>query len=220
LPWLDKVPAVLQAWYPGQECGNAIADVLLGAAEPGGRLPQTWPLRLADMVGHGSLASYPGLNGHVRYNEDIFIGYRHYQRSGMAVQFAFGYGLSYAEFEYGEVRGVPTNIHPGQSFTVEVDVRNTSQRAGQAVVQLYVGDAQSSVVRPAKELKAFAKLHLAAGEKGTARMTLGMRAFAFFDEENKRWKAESGAFTLYVGTSVDQILASLALTLHSDWTAR
>lgn len=219
LPWLDQVPAVLQAWYPGQECGNAIADVLLGAAEPGGRLPQTWPLRLADMVGHGSLALYPGLHGHVRYDEGIFIGYRHYQRAGLAVQFPFGHGLSYTQFEYGAVRGVPPSIAPGQTITVEVDVRNTGARAGQAVLQLYVGDPESSVVRPGKELKAFAKLHLAAGETGTARMTLGMRAFAFYDEAGKGWKAEAGAFTLHVGTSVENILASVPLTLLGDWTS-
>jgi beta-glucosidase len=219
LPWLDQVPAVLQAWYPGQECGNAIADVLLGAAEPGGRLPQTWPLRLADMVGHGSIAFYPGVNGHVRYDEGIFIGYRHYQRAALAVQFPFGHGLSYTQFEYGAPRGVPASIQAGETLTVEVDVRNTGARAGQAVVQLYVSDLQCSVLRPLQELKAFAKLHLEAGEVGTARMTLGMRAFAFFDEASKGWKAEGGAFTLHLGTSADQILASVPLTLLGDWTS-
>ena len=219
LPWLDKVPAVLQAWYPGQECGNAIADVLLGAVEPGGRLPQTWPLRLADMVGHGSLALYPGQNGHVRYDEGIFIGYRHYQRTGMAVQFPFGHGLSYTQFEFGALRGVPASIQAGETFIVEVDVRNTGARAGQAVVQLYVSDPQCSVVRPDRELKAFAKLHLEAGEAGTARMTLGMRAFAFFDKTDAGWKAEAGAFTLHLGVSADQILASAPLTLLGDWTS-
>jgi len=218
LPWLDQVPAVLQAWYPGQECGNAIADVLLGAAEPGGRLPQTWPLRLADMVGHGSLALYPGVDGHVRYDEGIFIGYRHYQRAGRAVQFAFGHGLSYTQFEYGAVRGAPASIGAGESITVEVDVRNSGSRAGQAVVQLYVSDAACSVERPAKELKAFAKLHLAAGETGTARLTLGMRALAFYSESDHCWKAEAGAFTLHFSSSAEQRFASHSLTLTGDWT--
>jgi beta-glucosidase len=220
LPWLEQVPAVLQAWYPGQECGNAIADVLLGGAEPGGRLPQTWPLQLSDMVGYGSADWYPGRDGHVRYGEGIFIGYRHYQRSGMAVQFPFGHGLSYAQFEWGAVRGVPSTLEPGQTVRVEVDVRNTGTRAGQAVVQLYVSDTHASVERPGMELKAFAKLHLAPGETGTAHLTLGMRAFAFYDEAGKSWKAEAGAFTLQVGSSAEHIAASLPLTLLGDWNSK
>jgi beta-glucosidase len=219
LPWLNQVPAVLQAWYPGQECGNAIADVLLGAAEPGGRLPQTWPLRLADMVGHGSETLYPGLHGHVRYAEGVFIGYRHYQRAGLAVQFPFGYGLSYGQFTYSPLRGVPGSLQSGDSFTVEVNVHNTGTRAASTVLQLYVSDAVAAVERPPLELKAFAKLHLEAGANGTARMTLNMRAFAFYDETNKGWKAEAGVFTLHLGTSVGQILHSAPLTLLSDWTS-
>jgi beta-glucosidase len=219
LPWLGQVSAVLQAWYPGQECGNAIADVLLGAAEPGGRLPQSWPLRLADMVGHGSQALYPGHNGHVRYGEGVFIGYRHYQRAGLAVQFPFGHGLSYSQFSYGPLRGAPETLHSGGSFSVEMDVQNTGARAASTVLQLYVSDSSASVERPLQELKAFAKLHLAAGAQGTARFTLGMRAFAFYDEAAKRWRAEAGAFVLHVGSSAEHILASAPLTLLGDWTS-
>ena len=219
LPWLDQVGAVLQAWYPGQECGNAIADVLLGAAEPGGRLPQTWPLRLADMVGHGSQALYPGQDGHVRYAEGVFIGYRHYQRAGLAVQFPFGHGLSYSQFAFGALRGVPERLQPGESITVEIDVQNIGPRAASTVVQLYVADAISSVERPQQELKAFAKLHLAAGEKGTARMVLGMRSLAFYDEASRCWRAEAGAFTVRLGTSAEQMVASAPFTLLGDWTA-
>ncbi len=219
LPWLEQVSAVLQAWYPGQECGNAIADVLLGAAEPGGRLPQSWPLRLADMVGHGSQATYPGQDGHVRYAEGVFIGYRHYQRAGLTVQFPFGHGLSYSQFVIGALRGVPETLDSGGSVSLEVDVHNTGTRAASAVLQLYVSDAACSVERPPQELKAFAKLQLEAGASGTARMQLDMRAFAFYDEAAKTWKAEAGGFTLHLGTSAEQILASVPLTLLSDWTA-
>lgn len=217
LPWLDKVPAVLQAWYPGQECGNAIADVLLGQCEPGGRLTQTWPLRLADMVGHGSLAQYPGVDGHVRYDEGVFIGYRHYQRAQLAVQFPFGHGLSYTQFEYGEVRGVPATFEPNDSITLEVDVRNTGARAGQAVVQLYVSDVHSSVSRPPRELKGFAKLHLEAGASGTACLTLTMRSFAFYDEARRYWTAEAGAFDVHVATCAEQVVACHRITLVQDW---
>jgi beta-glucosidase len=217
LPWLADVPAVLQAWYPGQECGNAIADVLLGAAEPGGRLPQTWPLRLEDTVAFGDPAQYPGVDGHVRYGEGVFIGYRHYQQKKLAVQFPFGHGQSYTTFAFGPVRGVPANIAPGDSITLEVDVRNTGARAGQAVVQLYVSDAECSVARPGRELKAFAKLHLPAGASGTAKLTLNMRAFAFYDVANKRWTAEAGSFGLHLGTSADSAFANHSVVLTGDW---
>jgi beta-glucosidase len=171
------------------------------------------------MVGHGSEALYPGLHGHVRYAEGVFIGYRHYQRAGLAVQFPFGYGLSYSQFTYSPLRGVPGSLQSGGSFTVEVDVHNIGTRAASTVLQLFVSDAASSVERPPQELKAFAKLHLDAGAKGTARMTLNMRAFAFYDETNKGWKAEAGVFTLHLGTSTEQILDSAPLTLLSDWTS-
>ena len=217
LPWLEQVPAVLQAWYPGQECGNAIADVLLGAAEPGGRLPQTWPLRLKDTVAYGSLAHYPGVNGHVRYAEGVFIGYRHYQRAALPVQFAFGHGLSYTQFSYRLLPGAPAHLAPGGTITLEVEVRNQGSRAGQAVVQLYVGDVQARVQRPVRELKAFAKVELAAGEHTTLRLSLGMRAFAFYDEDQHAWTAQSGAFVLYLGTSADQHFATHALEMDGDW---
>jgi beta-glucosidase len=217
LPWLADVPAVLQAWYPGQECGNAIADVLLGAAEPGGRLPQTWPLRMEDTVAFGDPAQYPGVDGHVRYGEDVFIGYRHYQQKQLAVQFPFGHGLSYTTFDYGPVRGAPATFGPGDSITLEVDVRNTGARAGQAVVQLYVSDAEASVARPGRELKAFAKLHLAAGASGTARLTLNMRSFAFYELEHKRWTAEAGSFGLHLGTTADALFAHHNVVLTGDW---
>lgn len=217
LPWLDAVPAVLQAWYPGQECGNSIADVLLGAAEPGGRLTQTWPLRESDGVASGQPHAYPGQDGHVRYDEGLFIGYRHYQQHGLQTLFPFGHGLSYTEFEYGPLRGLPSRFKAGDSITVEVPVRNAGRRAGQAVVQLYVQDEACSVARPPRELKGFAKLQLEAGESGLARLTLTMRAFAFFDDSRAAWVAEAGRFQLQAGVSVDQIMASVTVELEEDW---
>ena len=217
LPWLDAVPAVLQAWYPGQECGNSIADVLLGAAEPGGRLTQSWPLRESDSVAFGQPLNYPGQDGHVRYDEGLFIGYRHYQQRGLQTLFPFGHGLSYTEFEYGPLRGLPSRFKAGDSITVEVPVRNTGRRAGQAVVQLYVQDEACSVPRPLRELKGFAKLQLEAGASGLARLTLTMRAFAFFDDRRAAWVAEAGRFQLQAGVSVDQIMASATVELEEDW---
>lgn len=217
LPWLHEVPAVLQAWYPGQECGNAIADVLLGAAEPGGRLPQTWPVRLQDTVAFGNPLHYPGVDGHVVYAEGVFIGYRHYQQQNIAPLFPFGYGLSYTQFSYGALRLASCALQPGGELLVEMDVQNVGNRAGQTVVQLYVSDTSASLPRPAQELKGFAKLSLAAGEIGTARFQLGMRAFAFYDVARAAWVAEAGGYQVHAGTSVNVRLDSASLTLSGDW---
>jgi beta-glucosidase len=208
---------VLQAWYPGQECGNAIADVLLGTAEPGGRLPQTWPMQLQDTVGFGNALHYPGVDGHVVYAEGVFIGYRHYQQKNIVPLFPFGHGLSYTQFSYGALRLASTELQPGGELLVEMDVQNVGQRAGQTVVQLYVTDTTASQPRPAQELKGFAKLTLAVGATGTVRFRLGMRAFAFFDVARAAWVAEAGGYQVHAGTSVDARLASASLTLSGDW---
>ena len=137
MPWLDKVAGVLQAWYPGQECGNAIADVLFGAVNPSGKLPQTFPVRLED---NPAYINYPGENGHVRYGEGIFVGYRYYEKKRVAPLFPFGFGLSYTSFAYANLRLAAPTIGPDDQLTVSVDVTNTGQRAGQEIVQLYVRD--------------------------------------------------------------------------------
>ncbi|MEY2873631.1 MAG: hypothetical protein RLZZ373_1002, partial [Pseudomonadota bacterium] len=220
LPWRDKVPALLQAWYPGQECGHAIADVLTGRAAPGGRLPQTWPKRLADVVtSNGDPLRYPGVGGRVVYDEGVFIGYRHHDTHGVEPMFPFGHGLSYTSFAWGEVRVDRTEMASGGHVTVSVDVTNTGTRAGAEVVQLYVSDPVSGVDRPAQELKGFAKLALQPGETGTATITLGMRAFAWFDTARGGWVAEAGAFTLRAGASSRDIRGEVGVSLAGDWFA-
>jgi beta-glucosidase len=164
MPWLDRVGAVLEAWYPGQECGNAIADVLFGKADPGGRLPQTFPVRLED---NPAFANYPGANGRVRYEEGIFVGYRHYEGQEIRPLFPFGHGLSYTRFSYDNLRLSPASLTPGGSLSVALDVTNTGERRGQEVLQVYLRDQQASVPRPEKELKAFAKVALEPGETRT-----------------------------------------------------
>src|SRR5439155_9320786 len=164
MPWLDRVAAVLQAWYPGQECGNAIADVLFGAVNPSGKLPQTFPVRLED---NPAYINYPGENGRVRYGERIFVGYRYYEKKKVEPLFPFGFGLSYTSFAYDNLRLSTDVLAPGKRLTVSVDVTNTGQRAGQEVVQLYVHDVASRLARPPKELKGFAKVALAPGETKT-----------------------------------------------------
>ncbi len=217
LPWLDAVPALLQAWYPGQECGNAIADVLLGDAEPGGRLAQTWPLRLADGVAAGDARAYPGVDGHVRYDEGVFIGYRHYQRHAKPVQFAFGHGLSYTRFALSALRLDRDSLAPGDSLGVQVTLRNAGARAGSEVLQVYVAPPAGRLPRPPHELKAFAKRGLAAGASAEVAFTLPMRAFACFDDSRQAWVAEAGRYQVAVGRSSSALDLSVSVELLADW---
>ena len=215
MPWIDDVSGLVEAWYPGQEAGNAITDVLTGAAEPGGRLPQSFPVRWADNPTHSQDPEiYPGLDGKVRYEEGVFVGYRHYDRSGIDPLFPFGFGLGYTGFEMTgfevenlmETEGV-VRVHAG--------LRNTGARAGSAVIQIYVRDADSSVPRPAKELKAFAKLRLDANDGRTVSLDLKPRDFAFFDVEAQCWRIEAGAFEILAGFSSADIGASKTIDLKA-----
>ncbi len=217
LPWLGAVPAVLQAWYPGQECGHVIAELLLGLAEPGGRLAQTWPLRLEDTVAAGRPAAYPGVDGHVRYEEGVFIGYRHYEQHALAVAFPFGHGLSYSRFELAGLQLDRDDLAPGDRVGLQVTVRNAGPRPGQAVVQVYVRDEQAGVPRPPQELKAFRKVALAPGQACELRLELPMRAFAYYDEPRAAWVAEAGDYELRVGTSSADIRQRARVRLVADW---
>lgn len=217
LPWLEAVPAVLQAWYPGQECGNAIADVLLGAADPGGRLPQTWPRTLEDTVAFGDARQYPGVDGHVVYGEGLAIGYRHHESRGLAPRFAFGHGLSYARFVHEGLRLNRDALQPGETLTLTLTVRNVGACAGSEVVQLYVHDEASTLARPPQELKAFAKIALEPGQAETVRLTLGMRAFAAYDDARRAWVAEAGRFELRLGASSADLRQRAWVTLAGDW---
>jgi beta-glucosidase len=206
MPWLGEVSAVLEAWYPGQEAGHSISDVLTGKAEPGGRLPQSFPVRWNDNPVHSQDREiYPGLAGRVRYEEGVFIGYRHYDRQGIEPMFPFGFGLSYTSFELSDLAVDDSRFDPDGAVSVYVTVTNTGARAGSEVVQLYVGDEASSVPRPAKELRAFAKVHLAPGETARIKLDLKDRDFAFYSVEAKHWLVEPGSFSLLVGTSATDI---------------
>ncbi|MEJ2002800.1 MAG: glycoside hydrolase family 3 C-terminal domain-containing protein [Maritimibacter sp.] len=210
MPWLDDVAAVLQAWYPGQEAGNAIADVLFGDAEPGGRLPQSFPEQWQDNPTWSQDPEvYPGLNGKVRYEEEVFIGYRHYTRHGIKPLFPFGYGLSYTSFALSGFSAEAT----GDGAKATATLTNTGDRKGSTVVQIYVGDRESSVLRPLRELKTFAKVELEPGESREVSFALDARAFAFFDEAARMWQVEAGTFTLDAGFSAEEIVASAEIEL-------
>jgi len=199
MPWINDVAAVLEAWYPGQEAGNAIADVLTGAAEPGGRLPESFPVKWADNPTNSQDKQvYPGLDGKVRYEEGVFIGYRHYDRHGIAPLFPFGFGLGYTSFELSDLSLDASTFEADGRVSISVTVSNTGARRGSEVVQVYVTDVESSSPRPPKELKAFEKVHLAPGERMRITLTLDDRAFAFFRTEARHWLVEPGKFIIRV----------------------
>jgi beta-glucosidase len=217
MPWLAKIAAVFQSWYPGQEAGNAIADVLFGDAEPGGRLPQTFPVRWSDNPAQSQDPEvYPGFNGKVRYEEGLFIGHKHYDKTGIAPLFPFGFGLSYTSFEWSGLR----IALQGDDFIVEVDVTNTGSRAGSDVVQIYVEDKTPILPRPIREMKGFAKLHLGAGETGTARVVLTPRSFAVFDVSKREWVARAGTFMVHAGRSASDLALRGTVQRDQEWRSK
>lgn len=194
--WIDRVSAVVYAWYGGQEAGHAIGDVLFGAVNPSGKLPVTFPKALQDSPAYGH---YPGENLHVEYAEGIYMGYRGFDKRGVEPLFPFGYGLSYTKFEYGGLRiAFPT---------VSVNVRNSGARAGAEVVQLYLQPPPSPVDRPVKELKGFGRVTLLPGEIKTVSFTLDKAAMSYYDAAVHDWVAQAGRFTALVGASSRDIRA-------------
>jgi beta-glucosidase len=196
MPWIHQVPAVLLAYYPGQEGGRAISNVLFGEVNPSGKLPVTFPARLED---NPSYLNYPG-DREVHYGERIFVGYRYYDARKVEPLFPFGHGLSYTTFEYGQLE-IPAEVAWGDRVTVSVTVTNTGQRAGKEVVQIYVSDPESSLARPPKELKRFEKVSLRPGERKTVTFELDDRALAFYDPYKGYWVLEPGRFEVLAGSS-------------------
>lgn len=210
--WIDGAAAVLEGWMMGQAGGGAIADLLVGAVNPSGKLAETFPLRLADTPAY---LNYPGEAGQVRYGEGIFIGYRYYDARQQPVLFPFGHGLSYTTFAYSAPRVSKQTFRDAEGILVEVDVTNTGDVAGQEVVQVYVHDCAASVLRPPKELKGFAKVDLQPTETKTVAIPLDFRAFAFFHPDHGRWVAETGDFDILVGASSVDIRGSVRVSYQS-----
>jgi beta-glucosidase len=210
MPWRDQVAAIVQLWYPGQELGHALADVLFGDADPGGRLPLSFPARIEDSASHGH---YPGENGRVVYGEGLFVGYRHHDAKRIEPLFPFGHGLSYTTFEYGEAHPSSDRILPGEPLDVEIDVRNSGARPGREVVQLYLRDPESSLPRPEKALATFAKLTLAPGERRRVTLRIEPRALCCYDPERRAWIAEPGDFEVWIGGSSADIRARARFSL-------
>jgi len=210
--WLDGPAAVLEAWMMGQAGGGAIADVLFGLVNPSGKLAETFPRKLADTPAH---INFPGDAGQVRYGEGIFIGYRYYDAKEMPVLFPFGYGLSYTSFAYSHPRLSAEIFDDVDGVTVSVDVTNTGAVAGKEVVQVYVHDRRSKLVRPPKELKGFAKVALQPGETKTVTIPLDFRAFAYYHPGYRQWVAEDGEFDILIAASAADVRCTLTATLRS-----
>ncbi len=208
MPWLAQVAAILEAWYPGEQSGNAIAAVLFGDVDPGGRLPMTFPA--SETQGPATTAAeYPGVGGEVRYDENIAVGYRYYDRAGQQPLFPFGFGRSYTDFQLGDLR--VTRRREGRR-AVAVEVRNTGRRRGTAVVQLYVG-FPAAAGEPPNQLKGFAKVALAPGQRRRVKMLLDASSFATWSPSISGWVVAPGAYTLSVGTSSRDFSAQTVVML-------
>jgi len=208
MPWLDEVPALLEAYYPGQEGGNAVANVLFGDVNPSGKLTVTFPKRLEDSP---AFINFPGTK-EVFYGEGIFVGYRYFDKKDLEPLFPFGFGLSYTAFEYSGIE-VSKWVKAGEPVKLSVKVKNTGARPGKEVVQVYVSDKESSLVRPPKELKGFKKVALEPGETGLVEFELDQRALSYYDPYRQQWVSEPGEFEALVGSSSRDIRQKASFTL-------
>lgn len=204
MPWIDNVNAVVEGWYIGSQMGHALADVLFGKVNPSGKLPFTFPAKLEDNGAH-ALNAYDPADLSVEYKEGIYVGYRWAEKQNIKPLFAFGHGLSYTDFTYGDAECAKASVKAGSNVTVSVDVTNSGKVAGKEVVQLYIGDDESSVDRPVKELKGFRKISLEPGETKTVTFTIEPDMLKYFDAAKHEWVLENGKFTAYVGSASDDI---------------
>lgn len=212
MPWVNDVKGILEVYLGGQSVGGAEIDILFGDANPCGKLAETFPKKLSD---NPSYLTFPGEGDRTVYSEGIFVGYRYYDKKEMDVLFPFGYGLSYTQFEYSNLKLSADRITDNDTLKVTVDVKNIGKVSGKEIVQLYVSDRESRVIRPLKELKGFEKLSLEPGEKKTAEFILDKRSFAYYNTEISDWHVESGEFDIMVGKSSRDIVLSDTVYVES-----
>lgn len=212
MPWINKVSAVLESYLSGEACGGAQVDILFGKVNPSAKLPETFPLKYED---NPSYLSFPGEGNEVNYTEGIFVGYRYYDKKNMDVLFPFGYGLSYTTFEYSNLKLSKSSMKDTDEVIVTVDITNTGKVKGKEVVQLYVNDCESNVIRPVNELRDFVKIELEPGETKTVTFTLGKRAFAYFNTTIHDWHVETGDFKIRIGKSSRDIVLEETVTIES-----
>ena len=209
MPWVDKVNAIVEGWYIGSQMGNALADVIFGKVNPSGKLPFTFPAKLEDNGAH-ALGAYDPQDLSVEYKEGIYVGYRWAEKQNIRPLFAFGHGLSYTDFTYGEAKCSKSSVKAGYDVKVSIDVTNSGKVAGKEVVQLYIGDEESSLERPVKELKGFRKISLEPGETKTVTFDIEPDMLKFFDDAKHEWVLEPGRFTAYVGSASDDIRSEIS----------
>ncbi|MBQ7310391.1 MAG: glycoside hydrolase family 3 C-terminal domain-containing protein [Alistipes sp.] len=212
MPWIDRVPAIVQGWYLGSEAGNSLAAVLVGDINPSGKLPFTFPVQLADTGAH-SMGQF-SKDGEENYGEGLLVGYRWNDAKDVAPLFAFGHGLSYTTFEYGEAKINRTTIKQGGKVTITVPVTNTGKCFGKEVVQLYIADREATVMRPEKELKGFVKVALDAGQTKEVEFTVDSSALSYFDDKSHSWVAEPGEFEALIGAASNDIRTSVLFNLR------
>lgn len=212
MPWIDKVKGVLEGYLGGQAAGGAIADLLFGEANPCGKLAETFPEKLSD---NPSYLNFPGEGDVVEYREGLFVGYRYYDKKEVQPLFPFGYGLSYTTFEYTNISVDKKEFKDDETLEVSVMVKNTGKVAGKEIVQLYVKDLESTVIRPEKELRAFEKVELHPGEEKKISFTLDKRAFAYYNVQMKDWHVESGEFEILIGSSSRDIRLKEVVRVNS-----
>lgn len=212
MPWIDQTKAVLEGYLGGQAFGGAVADLLFGVVSPSGKLAETFPIHLRD---NPSFLNFPGEKDRVEYREGVFVGYRYYDTKQIEPLFPFGYGLSYTTFEYSDLQLDQQKYSDQDQVKVSVKVTNTGKIAGKEIVQLYVSDIESTVIRPHKELKGFAKVHLEAGQSQQITFTLDKRAFAYYNVDIADWHVESGTFKIKIGSSSRDIRLHQSIEIQS-----
>jgi beta-glucosidase len=213
--WLNKVPAIVEGWFPGQEGGTAIAAVLFGDVNPSGKLPDTFA---ADRDDYPDFGNFPGTNNEVNYAEGIYVGYRHFDKDNIQPLFPFGYGLSYTTFGYKNLQLSQTQLAPAGSVTASVDITNTGKRAGEEVAELYIHDLHPQIDKPVRELKGFSKIALQPGETKTVQFTIHPRDLAYFDVPNHQWKSDAGGYEIEIGASSRDIRQKSVIQLSGDFT--
>lgn len=217
MPWLHQVKGLLEGYLGGQALGGAIADLLFGDVSPSGKLAETFPKELRH---NPSYLNFPGEGDKVEYKEGLFVGYRYYDTKAIEPLFPFGYGLSYTSFEYTNLSINKETILDHETVEVTVTIKNTGERAGKEIVQLYVRDLESTVIRPEKELKGFTKVELQPGEEKDVTLTLDKRAFAYYNVDIQDWYVESGQFDVLVGKSSAEILLKGRIQVNSTVTIK
>lgn len=212
MPFVSDVKAILEAYLTGQASGKAICDLLYGEVNPSGKLAETFPLKLSD---NPSYLNFPGEVDKVEYKEGIFVGYRYYDKKAMDVLFPFGYGLSYTNFEYSNLKISKNEIDDAEKVTVSVNIKNIGDVFGKEIVQLYIRDKESSVTRPEKELKGFEKIGLEPGEEKEVTFILNKRSFAYYNVDLGDWHVESGEFEILIGKSSREIVLKEVITVNT-----